>query len=137
LFGVEAYKLGVKPEGNFGWQYFGPVSDSVGLLEFSRLKSVYESINEKGYCPPAKSHIHGEFLISDDDWVWVNLGGKHRCAALIAMNYSEIPVRVRGKYGAAFVRRCEVDYWPNVLNGLFSRDQALQFFDKMILGRAC
>jgi len=137
LLGVEAYKFGVKPEGNFGWQFFGPVSDAVGLLEFERLKSVYESISTKGYCPPPKSHIHGEFLISDNDWVWINLGGKHRCAALIAMNYSEIPIRVRGEYGAAFVRRSEVDYWPNVLNGLFSRGQALQFFDKMMLGRTC
>jgi hypothetical protein len=131
LLGVEAIDFGLKEGGNFGWQYFGPVSKSVGELEFKRLVSVYNSIKEKGYVTHGAVPINGEFLVTQSDWVWVGLGGKHRMSALVALGWDKIPVTTKGRYGAQIVRAAEVDYWPNVRNGLFTKKQALAVFSKI------
>lgn len=133
--GKEAYHLGADEGSDFGWHHFGPVSSGVGEMEFDRQYSVFNSIRTHGYQPTSPLHIHGEFLIHGADWVWINIGGKHRFNALVALDHDIITVSVKNKYGPAFVRRDEVDFWPNVINGWFDREEALQIFDQLMLGR--
>ena len=132
LLGRETVRFGLKKEGNYGWQYFGPVSQEVGEIEFKRLTAVYDSIDTHGYRWKKSIPIHGEFLISNDDWLWVGLGGKHRMSALVALGWEFLPATARGKYGLHFVKRSEVNYWPNVVSGLFSENEALTVFDTMM-----
>lgn len=134
--GKEARGLGADESSDFGWQYFGPVSCAVGKTEFDRQHSVFDSIRRRGYRPTSPLHIHGEFLVNGNDWVWVNLGGKHRFNALVALGHNTITISVKNKYGPAFVRREDVDSWPNVLNGWFDREEALQIFDQLMSGRS-
>lgn len=134
LLSKEAHKLGLKEKNNFGWQFFGPVSEDLGVQEYTRLVSVYNSIKEHGYLPERYGYMHGQFLVSDDDWVWVNIGGKHRFASLAALQFENIPVALKSRSSALFIRRCDVDYWPNVKNGLFSRNDALSIFDRILNG---
>jgi hypothetical protein len=134
LLSKEAHKLGLKEKNNFGWQFFGPVSEDLGLQEYARLISVYNSIKEHGYLPEKYGYMHGQFLVSDDDWVWVNIGGKHRFSSLAALQYKSIPVALKSRSSALFIRRSDVDYWPNVKNGLFSRTDALNIFDRILSG---
>lgn len=134
LLSKEAHKLGLKEKDNFGWQFFGPVSEELGGQEYTRLVSVYNSIKEYGYRPERYGYIHGQFLVSGDDWVWVNIGGKHRFASLAALQYKSIPVALQSRSSALFIHRCDVDYWPNVKNGLFSRTDALNIFNRILDG---
>lgn len=134
LLSKEAHKLGLKEKDNFGWQFFGPVSEDLGVQEYTRLVSVYNSIKEHGYRPEKYGYMHGQFLVSADDWVWVNIGGKHRFASLAALQFENIPVALKSRSSALFIRRCDVDYWPNVKNGLFSRNDALSIFDRILNG---
>ncbi|MGK0249038.1 MAG: hypothetical protein ACI910_001773 [Oleispira sp.] len=134
LLSKEAHKLGLPEKDNFGWQFFGPVSEDLGLQEYQRLISVYKNIKNNGYKPEQYGYIHGQFLISDDDWVWVNIGGKHRFSSLAALEYKKIPVALRSRSSALFIRRSDVEFWPNVKNGLFSKNDALNIFDRILRG---
>ena len=134
FIGKEALKLGASVADDFGWQYFGPVSSAVGQMEFDRQRAVFQSIRRNGYNPTSYLHVHGEFLVRGDDWVWVNLGGKHRLNALVAMGAQEVIVSAKRKYGPEFVRREEVDLWPNVQSGWFTREEALRLFDRIMEG---
>jgi len=129
LLGKEALNYGVKEDANYGWQYFGPISQEVGEVEFNRLINVYESIKKYGYILKKKIPIHGEYLVSGDEWVWIALGGKHRMSALVTLGWKYIPVTTRGKYGSHIVARENMPLWPNVVNGLFSEREALKVFD--------
>lgn len=130
----EAHKLGLSEKDSYGWQYFGPVSDNLGKLEYNRLISVYNAIKKNGYNPNQYGYIHGQFLVDHQDWVWVNIGGKHRFATLAALEFKAIPVALRSRSSALFIHRSDADYWPNVKNGLFSKHDALKIFDRIMAG---
>jgi hypothetical protein len=134
LLAKEACQNGLNPAENFGCQFFGPLSPDHGELEFKRLTSVNEHIVKDGYMPSKHGHLHGEFLINGDNWVWVAIGGKHRFSVLSALDVDIIPVAKLSRWSTLFVRRLEVDYWPNVRNGLFSREEALSIFDRLMQG---
>lgn len=134
LLSSEAKKLGLSEKYNFGWQFFGPVSEDLGQLEYRRLTAVFDSIKEDGYLPEKHGFIHGQFLVSDDNWAWVNIGGKHRFAALAALDFKNIPIALNSRSTALFIRRIDVEYWPNVKNGLFSKTDALNIFDRILAG---
>lgn len=134
LFSSEAKKLGLSEKDNYGWQFFGPVSEGLGQLEYKRLISVFNSIKDDGYLPEKHGFIHGQFLVSDDNWAWVNIGGKHRFASLAALNFKSIPISLTSRSSALFIRRADVQYWPNVRNGLFSEFDALNIFDRILQG---
>lgn len=136
ILSKEAYKLGLSEKDNYGWQFFGPVSKSLGLQEYLRLITVYTSIKNNGYRPEKHGNINGYFLISDNDWVWVNFGGKHRFASLVALKFKNIQVALKSKSCELLIRRTDVDYWPNVKNGLFSKPDALNIFDQILKGNS-
>lgn len=133
--GKEAIKLGASEQTDFGWQYYGPVSSSVGEMEYQRQMSVFRSIRDQGFRPTSATQIHGEFLVSGEDWVWVNIGGKHRLNSLVALGSPDIQVSAKGKYGPVIIRRSESFIWPNVQNGLFDEAEALELFDRILAGR--
>lgn len=136
LFSMEAKKLGLSEKNNYGWQFFGPVSEDLGQLEYKRLISVFNSIKDNGYLPEQHGFIHGQFLVSDNNWTWVNIGGKHRFASLAALDYKNIPVALTSRSSALFIRRDDVEYWPNVKNGLFSKEDAINIFDQIMIGNS-
>lgn len=134
LLSKEANKLGLSAKDNYGWQFFGPVSPDLGQQEYQRLVAVYNSVIKHGYRPERYGYIHGQFLVSEDDWVWVNIGGKHRFSTLAALGFKDIPVALNSRSSALFIRRSEADHWPNVKNGLFTKLDALDIFDRIMKG---
>lgn len=62
-------------------------------------------------------------------WRWLILGGNHRAAAVSALCYDEIPIRVN-----SVVRRDDVKFWPNVASGLYTENDALKVFDRFFDG---
>lgn len=125
----EAVNLGLNPDQDFGWQFFGPVSNGLLDAELDRLIAVFESIRSSGYKPNKFGHIHGYALISESDWRIVNLGGKHRYASLLALGYREIEIELRSKAAPHVIKRSEAERWHQVENGFFTMDEALKIFD--------
>lgn len=134
LLAKEAVQHGLNSAENYGCQFFGPISADHGELEFKRLTSVNNNIVNDGYAPSKHGHLHGEFLIDGDNWVWVAIGGKHRFSVLSALEFEKIPVARLSRWAALFIRRNEVAYWPNVRNGLFTEEEALSVFDRIMKG---
>lgn len=61
-------------------------------------------------------------------------GGQHRAASLSALGHETIPVRLTSPSSASIIRRDDVDFWPYVRTGLFSRETALEVFDRIFSG---
>ena len=106
------------------------------LVEFRRCIAVYESIRRVGYrrSRDVDGDIEGTVLVSNDESVLLVYRGYHRMAALAALDYESAPVRVGGAGRQSVVRRDEVDRWPKVRDGLFTRQQALCVFDRIVRG---
>ena len=115
----------------------GRMSDRKIELEYVRLIDVTESIRKKGFICELHGFVRGYLLIRDNDYVCVINKGQHRIAALAALGYVNIPVKIRtSSYVPTFaVHRADVESWPNVKKGLFSVEQALKIFDRIFEGR--
>lgn len=110
-----------------GHHYFGPVSTEKGRLEFNRLTSVYESIAQIGYKRQGNwdGDIGGVLLRRGDEYrVLVDHGG-HRLAAVAALGYESIPVRI---VRPTIIEARDVDHWPQVESGVYTREEALTYF---------
>ncbi len=112
-----------------GWAYCGPVKEEKCMIETKRIVELIESINKHGYIRnnDKDGDIVATALICDDNsWVWVVTNGYHRAAVLAAMGFAVIPIRIN-----LVIRRNEVHFWPQVSNGLYTKEQALQIFDNL------
>ncbi|MGB5792131.1 hypothetical protein [Poseidonibacter sp.] len=117
-----------------GWRSFGPVSDEVLELEVNRLYKLMNSIKKNGILRDDNfgGDIGAIILLKDEtDYRWVvEWGGQHRSAAISAMGYTDISIRVW-----QVVERKDVSLWPNVQSGLYSKKMALKIFDNIYDGK--
>ena len=84
-----------------------------------------EAIKKYGFKYGGKSgYVSAEVLIADGKMCW-KLGGEgnHRAAAASALGLKKIPVLV-----TKIIRLDELDSWPNVKLGTFSKKQATEIF---------
>ncbi len=112
------------------WAWTGPCSIIKAKIESKRLFDIYNSIKTNGYM--RTSNRDGDILVSilssnNEDWCWQVQSGQHRAIALSALGYTNIPVRV-----VRVIHRSDVDFWPNVERGLYSKEIALQIFDMIM-----
>ena len=116
-----------------GWAHCGPVSEDKIQLEVNRLYIALDSIQRLGYdrnYGPG-GDIGAKFLFNEGgDWRWTISPGNHRIAIVSALGYKEIPVMAK-----SVVFRRDVDIWPNVLSGLYTRAGALKYFDNLFEGK--
>lgn len=116
----------------------GRLSPAKGALEFERMTRIIDSIRKRGYrrSDGPDGDIKGLMLLRGDDWAVHAIQGQHRISALAALGRSHVPVRICDTWWQKTnaVRRAEVDSWPNVRNGLFTREQALEIFDRIFEG---
>ncbi len=69
-------------------------------------------------------YINAEIFCVDNKYVWKPGGeGNHRLAVAAALGIKKIPVIV-----TKIVRLEDIEYWPNVERGLFTKDQATKVF---------
>ena len=128
---------GVDLGAEHGWIGFGPMLPEKGRLEMTRLARICDSIRAHGLRrrDTMDGDIRATALIGDQDWIcWIR-SGHHRIAVLSALGYAYVPIRLMsGRFGP-LIRRGDVDAWPQVHNGLYTRDQALAVFDRVMEGR--
>jgi len=122
----------IKYDINSGWAWTGPSDQNKLSIETKRLSVLLDSILINGY----KRHngkdgdINATILYKDNnEWVWQASAAQHRACVLSALGRDSIQVRV-----TKYVKRNEVASWPQVINGFFSVDEALNIFDKIFDG---
>jgi len=120
---VAGYRLGI--EG--GWSWLGPTGIKKTKIEANRLLALLKSIKLKGY--KRSNEIDGDIIANiligeKDNWVWQSISGQHRASILSALGYETVYVRIN-----KFIRREDVEHWPNVVNGFYTKQEALKIFD--------
>ena len=126
----ENKKHGVDAGADAGWRAFGPVSEEVLQVEVERLYRLMKSISENGLLRHNEPHgdIRAVALVNESgEWHWqTDWGGQHRVAALTAMGYERLPVRIW-----RVVFRDHVSHWPKVSSGFYTENAALDIFDRI------
>lgn len=115
--------------------YHGSEREEKIKMEAERLYNLLQSIKDKGYQrdKSEQGDVTGTMLIDDSDeerrWAWIIGSGTHRVAVIRVLGGTEIPVRIE-----RVVYRNDVSYWPAVESGVFPKEAALKFFDRVIKG---
>jgi len=80
-------------------------------------KNGFKYGNEFGY-------VAVELFINNNKYCWkIGDEGNHRSVVAAALGFKKIPAII-----TKIIRLDEIDYWPNVINGLFSKEQANKVF---------
>lgn len=110
-----------------GFNHFGPVSARKGKIELHRLQTVQESIGSAGYSRSSgwDGDIRGYIIRRKDDYRYVVLGGHHRLAALAALEYESVPVRIDFP---VVVQAQDAACWPQVVKGTWTKECAVRYF---------
>ncbi len=118
------------------WNCAGPASHLSGQTELNRLIYVFDVIKNNGYARNnrADGDICGIVLVDSDQWCVIVKNGQHRAASLCALSYDKVPVRLFFKK-PSIIRREDATYWPHVVSGLFTVQEALHIFDRIMDAR--
>lgn len=112
----------------YGWNRSGPTSEEMIDNEVSRIYEVMRSIQKNGFKADIRKPDGVTRVVilwrSESDWRWFVLHGDHRTAVAAAMGYKMIPIRIE-----QFVDEQDVEFWPNVINGTYTIEEARQYFD--------
>lgn len=112
-----------------GWAYCGPVNKEKCHVETKRLFDLVQSISQKGYIrnDGKDGDVIATALINEEfEWRWLVTNGYHRACVLAAMGFESIVIRVN-----LVIRRSDTPFWPHVLDGLYSEQNARQIFDNI------
>jgi hypothetical protein len=131
---IESARAGRELELVHGHKMFGPVSDELGELEFGRYAGLGDSIAATGFVPEMDGEYVGvQILVDGGDWAALTTGpGLHRVVAAAALGVDPLVVAI-DKHPRV-VARADVDRWPGVCCGLYSRRAALALFDRILAG---
>lgn len=113
-----------------GWHLFGPVSKDKLEIEAKRVYELFKKIEKEGYSAyNNNNNIIATILIDqeNDKMKWVVYDGQHRTSILSALDYEKVPVLVK-----KIVSRNDVEFWPGVVSGDFTKESALKIFDRVI-----
>jgi hypothetical protein len=110
-----------------GWSWIGPAKKNKIFVESQRIYSILKSIMKNGYLrnDNLDGDIRANILTNEEgQWVWQSISGQHRACCLSGLGFKEIPVRIN-----KVIRRSDVNSWPNVVRGKYSKEEALIVFD--------
>lgn len=116
-----------------GVQFYGPVTDSKLDLEWKRLNDVWSSIQKVGYQPDQHGDIEGQFMRDECGVAFRIMGGNHRAAALVALGWSHIPVRMR-RSRLSLIDGRDAGEWPLVRSGEMQAEVAHAIFRRYMEG---
>jgi hypothetical protein len=126
--GAQQHGLGDYDPDRDGTPYHGPVSQRLGQVEVGRLRSAHAALREGGYdrrCGDSRFYLvrRGRELRA------VKFGsGYHRTAAAAALGHDAVPAQLREPLA---VDVDDVDDWPQVRSGMWSREAALRYVDHL------
>lgn len=69
-------------------------------------------------------YVNAELFVANNNFCWkIGDEGNHRATVAAALGMTKIPALM-----TKIIRLDELDYWPNVINGTFKKDQAIKIF---------
>lgn len=81
--------------------------------------------------PAGLDNLQCYLLLAGDDYRFRISQGHHRIAALAALGYETITLQLEFRNT---IRRSEVEWWPAVRQGWFTRKEAVTVFDRIFMG---
>jgi hypothetical protein len=120
-----------------GWHHFGPVTEAKIALESRRLLDIYSSISKSGFVRNngKDGDIEGVVLEDNNRTVLLVKKGHHRIAALAALGYESVAVRLN-VHQPSLIRRSHSQQWQSVISGDYIHTEALNVFDYAFRGGA-
>lgn len=122
-------KDGLKGGIELGWAYCGPVSDQKLKVEARRICNLIYSIRKQGYQRSFEKDgdiVATALIDKNNHWKWLVTNGYHRACVLAAMGFQTIPIRIN-----LIVSVTELEYWPHVLDGFYTKEEAEQIFNSI------
>jgi hypothetical protein len=115
-----------------GWAWTGPANPNKIQIESDRLKKLLDSVKLKGYL--RHNGRGGDiavyiFMKNNKEWCWQAKTGQHRATAVSIFDYEKIAFRV-----LKVINREDAELWPNVANGIYTKEEALDAFDQIFAG---
>jgi hypothetical protein len=111
-----------------GFKEHGPVDPQIGLLEFRRLTGILDRLSSEGYRREL-GDVRVAMIKRDDDLRFLNWGGGlHRTAAMKVLGHSTVPATFVVPW---VIDSRDVDYWPQVRKGNWTRETALRYVDHL------
>ena len=111
-----------------------PYTELAIKLHLDQFVNLYEKINlGKLSKNTLKHHTIPEFFlfIDGDSWKWMaGLEGNHRMYILNFLKYPYLTASLR-----KIIRKNDVDFWPNVKNGFYTKNEALNIFSALFEGK--
>lgn len=109
-----------------GWAYCGPVAEEKLNIEARRINELIYSFRQNGYQRSFEKDgdIVATALVDKfNNWRWLVTSGYHRACVLAAMDWGKIPVRIN-----LVIREDEMNFWPHVVDGLYTKSMAENIF---------
>jgi hypothetical protein len=133
---AEARGAGTTVDLGDGHKHFGPVSDTLGRMEFDRYARLTASVARNGFQHRvAEGHVGAQLLVSEASAVAVITGpGLHRAVVGAASGLDRLVLAI--DKSPSLVRREDAPHWPGVRSGLFTRASAERVFDRFLAGGA-
>lgn len=128
-------KLGIALDSSHGATEFGPVSPMKGMQEMHRLERIVRSLQTEGF-QLERGTVVATLLVGNEPGQWAChiRDGLHRVSVLAALGVPHLPIAIAGGETPAVVRRSEVEAWTHVRDGLYTPQEALFVFDRLIAG---
>ena len=124
-------RYGIATTAESGHTFFGPVGSSKLALQVARLHRLWQSVRDRGFQPFGRdAPTKVVALRKDGSYRYMIAEGQHRFALGAALNAESIPAMV-----TSVIRREDVQFWPQVVSGVFSEEGALALFDRLFEGR--
>lgn len=116
--------------------HFGPMTSSQVAIEMRRLQSASESIERLGYLPELHydGYVRGFILLRGADYRFMVTSGKHRMPAISERLIPEIDVIIEPNNFMPIVDIDDLNDWPQVRSGLYSRVEAALLFNNYFDG---
>jgi hypothetical protein len=112
-----------------GFPTFGPVTPSKRALELRRLSALHGSLLRTGFDRSRGDNLY-TMIRRGRELRWFSAGdGYHRTAVMAALGADWAPAQFFPD--RAVVDVAEIEYWPQVRRGLWSRRQALAYVDHL------
>ncbi len=110
-----------------GFKHNGPVRPELLNAEVARLRSIVPILQNRGY-DRRFGDVSVWLLKRGDDLRFINRGGFHRTAAYDALGHKVIPAKL---VEPGIFDVDDVDFWPQVRAGRWTREEALRYVDHL------